>query len=351
MNEFFAITPSAGAPRGVSVVMPVRNEERHLEAAVAAALAQATSLPAGTDFEVILAVGPSIDRTWELAENLAIHDQRVKLVVNPSGKTPSALNAAIRAASFEVVVRVDGHSELPVHYVARALEVLARTGAVNVGGVMAAEGVGAFERAVAAAMTSPLGVGASRFHTGGDEGSVDTVYLGVFDKAKLIEAGGFDERFIRAQDWELNLRLRDRGGVIWFSPDLKVAYRPRSTRRALATQYFEYGRWRRVVIRKNRTTLNLRYLAPPFAFLGSLFGLLLGFFVPWAFVLPIGYLTFVLCASLLISGKAEGISAKMRVPLALGTMQMAWGVGFLSSPASLVPQGAPASWEDHRRDS
>jgi hypothetical protein len=121
-------------------------------------------------------------------------------------------------------------------------------------------------------MTSPLGVGASRFHTGGEEGSVDTVYLGVFDKAKLIEAGGYDERFIRAQDWELNLRLRERGGVVWFSPDLKVAYRPRSSLRALAKQYFEYGRWRRVVIRKNRTTLNLRYLAPPVAFFGSLQG-------------------------------------------------------------------------------
>jgi len=348
MNELFANPLRAS---GVSVVMPVRNEERHLEAAVNAALAQYLSLPPGSAFEVVLAVGPSHDRTWEIAESLAARDARVKVVANPSGKTPSALNAGIRTAAYGVIVRVDGHAELPHGYIASALAVMERTGAVNVGGVMAAQGGTSFERSVAAAMTSPLGVGASRFHIGGEEGSVDTVYLGVFNKAKLIEAGGYDERFIRAQDWELNLRLRERGGVIWFSPDLKVAYRPRSSLRALAKQYFEYGRWRRVVIRKNRTTINLRYLAPPAALFGSIAGLIAGIFFPWALILPAGYLGFVLLASLMIASKAAGFAAKAALPVVLTTMQMAWGLGFLTSPASLVPQGAPASWEDHRRES
>ena len=146
------------------------------------------------------------------------------------------------------------------------------------------------------------------------------------------------------------MRLRERGGVVWFSPDLKVAYRPRSSLRALAKQYFEYGRWRRVVIRKNRTTLNLRYLAPPVAFFGSLIGLISGFFFPWALLLPAGYLAFVLLASLMIARGAAGFASKAALPVALATMQMAWGLGFLTSPASLVPQGAPASWEDHRRE-
>ena len=340
----------AGAPRGISVVMPVRNEERHLVAAVGAALAQVESLPESTALEVILSVGPSEDRTLEIAEKLAATDPRVKVVGNPSGKTPSALNAGIRAAAYGVIVRVDGHAELPPGYIARAITVMKHTGAVNVGGVMAAEGVTSFEKSVAAAMTSPLGVGASRFHTGGEEGSVDTVYLGVFDKAKLIESGGYDERFIRAQDWELNLRLRERGGVIWFSPDLKVAYRPRSTLRALATQYFEYGRWRRVVIRKNHTTLNLRYLAPPIALIGSLLGVLSGFFYPWAFVLPLGYLSFLLLATLLLASRTKGFSSQLFLPMVVGTMQMAWGLGFLTSPPSLVPHGAPPSWEDHPRE-
>jgi glycosyltransferase involved in cell wall biosynthesis len=351
MNELFA---NPLRKIGVSVVMPVRNEERHLEAAVRAALAQVRSLPPEIPFEVVLAVGPSHDRTWEIAENLAAQDHRVKVVANPTGKTPSALNAGIKASSFDVIVRVDGHAELPEGYVNHALEVLARTGAVNVGGIMAAEGVTHFEKAVAAAMTSPLGVGASRFHTGGEEGSVDTVYLGVFDKGKLIEAGGYDERFIRAQDWELNLRLRERGGSIWFSPDLKVAYRPRSSLRTLAKQYFEYGRWRRVVIRKNRTTLNARYLAPPVALFGSLLGLISGFFYPWAFALPAGYLSFVLLASFAIAKSAAntsgGFRATLFLPVVLVTMQMAWGLGFLTSPASLVPHGAPPSWDDRQRE-
>jgi GT2 family glycosyltransferase len=143
------------------------------------------------------------------------------------------------------------------------VEVLNKTGAVNVGGVMAAVGKTIFEKSVAGAMRSEFGVGASRFHTGGEAGPVDTVYLGAFRRDALIAIGGFDERFTRAQDWELNFRLRENGGVIYFDPRLHVTYRPRSTVRALAKQYFEYGRWRRVVSRRHKGTINYRYLAPP----------------------------------------------------------------------------------------
>lgn len=117
-------------------------------------------------------------------------------------------------------------------------------------------------------MRSPLGVGASRFHTGGEAGEVDTVYLGAFRREALLAIGGFDERFTRAQDWELNFRLRENGGIVYFDPRLHVTYRPRSTVRALAKQYFEYGRWRRVVSRRHSGTINYRYLAPPCALVG-----------------------------------------------------------------------------------
>ena len=140
-------------------------------------------------------------------------------------------------------------------YIRRAVELLAQTGADNVGGVMAAAGTTPFEHAVAAAMTSPLGVGAARFHTGGQAGSAKTVYLGVFRRATLERLGGYDEAFDRAQDWELNHRIRASGGLVWFSPDLQVSYRPRASVRALARQYFHYGRWRRVVMRRHAGTV------------------------------------------------------------------------------------------------
>ena len=151
-------------------------------------------------------------------------------VRNPSGRTPEALNAALAGlpAEAEVVVRVDGHGILEPDYVRTAVELLEQTGAANVGGVMHAEGVTTFERAVAAAMTSRLGVGNAAFHTGGAAGPADTVYLGVFRREWLSRMGGYDERFIRAQDWELNHRIRSAGGLVWFSPQLRVDLPPPS---------------------------------------------------------------------------------------------------------------------------
>ena len=199
---------------------------------------------------------------------------------------------------------------------------------------MAAVGTTPFERAVAGAMRSPLGVGASRFHTGGEAGVVDTVYLGAFRREALVAIGGFDERFTRAQDWELNFRLREKGGIVYFDPSLHVTYRPRSTVRALAKQYFEYGRWRRVVSRRHSGTINYRYLAPPFALVGFSLSVIAGFFLPILFIPAWIYLLFVLAASVRI---ASSIREYFLLLAVIPTMHFAWGAGFISSPKTLVP--------------
>ena len=154
------------------------------------------------------------------------------------------LNAAIGASRNGIIARVDGHAMLPEDYLQIAVETLEETGADNVGGVMAAEGVTPFEQAVARAMTSKIGVGGARFHTGGTAGPADTVYLGVFRREALERVGGYDEHFQRAQDWEMNHRIRETGGLVWFQPRMRVSYRPRPSVKALAKQYFHYGRWR-----------------------------------------------------------------------------------------------------------
>jgi succinoglycan biosynthesis protein ExoA len=193
-------------------------------------------------------------------------------VSNLSGVTPAGLNAAIGATSGEVVVRVDGHSQLSPGYIRRAVETMARTGAVNVGGIQDAVGETPFEQAVAAAMTSWLGTGGSRFHVGGAEGPVDTVYLGVFRRDPIEAVGLFDEHLVRNQDYELNIRLRKAGGTIWFDPELSVIYRPRGSLRALAKQYFEYGWWKAEVARMHPTSLKLRQLAPGVALVTLILG-------------------------------------------------------------------------------
>ncbi|NUR83310.1 MAG: glycosyltransferase family 2 protein [Nonomuraea sp.] len=315
----------------ISVVMPVLNEERHLREAVDMVLAQ--NYPGG--IEIVLAVGPSHDRTQEVADAIAAADPRVSVVPNPTGRTPNALNAAIAASRSGIVARVDGHAMLPSDYLRVAVETLMETGADNVGGIMAAEGVTPFQQAVARAMTSKIGVGAAAFHVGGTAGPADTVYLGVFRRSALERVGGYDEHFQRAQDWEMNHRIRQTGGLVWFQPRMRVTYRPRPNVKALAKQYFHYGRWRRVVARTHEGTINLRYLAPPAAVLGVVLGLLAAPFLPITLILPGGYLLAIVAGSVLTGGGLP-LPAWVRLPLVYATMHMSWGWGFLTSPRKLA---------------
>jgi len=321
-----------GSPkREISVVLPVLNEGKYLADSVNSILSQNFS----GAIEVILAVGPSQDQTLKIAQSIQARDSRVVVVENPTGKTAAGLNLAIAAARYSIIVRVDGHSQIPHDYCETAFQILNETGAVNVGGIMAAEGVSLFERAVARAMRSPLGVGAARFHTGGGAGESDTVYLGCFRKEALLAVGGFDERFTRAQDWELNFRLRQSGGVVYFDPRLTVTYRPRSTIKALAKQYFEYGRWRRVVSRRHQGSINYRYLAPPFTVVATSLSLIAGgLFGPLFFIPALVYSVFILGSSIII-GKSLG--EILCLPTILLTMHISWGLGFLTSPKSLAP--------------
>ncbi len=320
----------------VAVVMPVLNEENYLKAAVGAILGQDYQ----GQIQVVLALGPSTDGTELIAKGIAATDPRVTTVANPSGRTPDGLNVALAATTQEIVVRADAHSELSDGYIRLAVETLQRTGADNVGGIMAAVGVTRFETAVAAAMTSPLGVGSASFHTGGKEGPADTVYLGVFKRTALERIGGYDPSFTRAQDWEMNYRIRATGGVVWFNPKLFATYRPRPSVRALAKQYFEYGSWRHEVMRRHpqtrRTKSALRYYAPPLAVglivigkvLGSI-GFIMNNALIWGYLAPVGYVALTLLSSLSLVKRAR--SGAKWIPMVLMTMQMSWGVGFLTS--------------------
>jgi len=333
----------------VSVIMPVRDAEGHLAESVSHVLGQAYP----GEIELLLAVGPSKDQTEQVAKELAAGDPRIKVVANPTGGIPSALNAAVRASRHPVIVRVDARSRLPAGYIAAAVRTLRETGAVNVGGVMAAEGVTPFQRAVAWAMTSPAGVGSARFHTGGKAGPSDSVYLGTFRREAIEDVGGYDEQYLRGEDWEMNYRIREAGGLIWFQPELRVTYRPRTNVRQLASQYFLYGRWRRAVARRHPGTMNLRYLAPPATLVVLVIGTLAGLAgvasladrtgTWWQWLLtaglavPLGYLigVLVVTARAGTDGRLSG-RAVASLPIVLATMHLCWGAGFLTSSRRLV---------------
>lgn len=338
----------------VSIVMTVVNEERHLAHSVEQLLAQDYA----GDLDVVIAVGPSRDRTREVADELERHHHQVRVVDNPSGRTPAGLNAAIAASDGDVVVRIDGHAIVPQDYVRTGVRVLQDTGADNVGGIMAAEGTSAFERAVARAMTSRFGVGGASFHVGGEAGPSPTVYLGCFRRSTLEAVGGYDESMVRAQDWEMNLRIRQGGGVVWFTPEMRVIYRPRHSLRALARQYHDYGRWRRELVRRHPQTLSARYLAAPVAVAGIAAGVVIAFAgavvgAPWLTVLGLAasalYVLANVGASIVAALAAPrlGLREALLLPAVYAAMHVSWGAGFLRglprAERAAVPQDAEAA--------
>jgi Glycosyl transferase family 2 len=331
----------------VSVIIPVRNEEPYLADAVRHVLTQ--DYPA--ELEVVLAVGPSKDRTAQIAGDLAAEDPRVTVVGNPTGTIPAALNLAFGATRYDVIARMDGHALMRPGYLRTGVAELIKTQAADVGGVMAAEGVTSFQQAVAWGMTSKAGVGSATWHTGGEPAPADSAYLGIYRRAAIEQAGGWDEGMLRAEDWELNYRIRSQGGLVWCTPSLQVTYRPRATMTALAAQYWHYGRWRRVVMREHPETASFRYLAPPAAATLCALGLLAGIAglaagQPWlaiaGFAVPVIYLAGITAVATLLS-RGLPLKIRARLPLVLGIMHMCWGAGFLTSPRGLhrVPAEKP----------
>jgi len=190
---------------------------------------------------------------------------------------------------------------------------------------------------VAVAYTTRLGLGGGAFHLADSPATeTETVFLGVFRKDALVAVGGFDETMHRAQDWELNYRLRTNGHKIWFSPELRVTYRPRSTLRALMKQMYETGAWRREVVRRYPETATVRYLAPPLTVLGvsggsvsGLLGMVFDSRLPrLGFLAPAGYVALIIGGSLVGAGPMSA-AARLRLPLVLAATHLAWGTGFL----------------------
>ncbi|WP_420450875.1 glycosyltransferase family 2 protein [Ilumatobacter sp.] len=307
-----------GSP-DVDVVVPVRDAAASLDATIGSIRAQDHA----GGLRILLGVGPSRDGTEEVVAALVTGSPDVRAIANPTGRTPSALNAAIRAGSAPVVVRVDAHSRLPHDYVQRAVETMRRTGAVNVGGVQRPEPTTGFERAVAAATTSVLGTGGAAHRTGTAPGPVDTVYLGVFDRAAIEAVGLFDESLVRNQDYELNIRLRAAGGTVWFDPELSVGYTPRSTWGSLARQYREYGWWKSVVARRHPSSLRARQVVPPLGVVGVIGGLALGARWRPALVVPAAYV-----AAVAVSVRRS--ESPLATAGVLAVIHASWTAGLLS---------------------
>ena len=310
----------------LSVVVPVRNEQNYLETSVLSILEQ--NYPG--ELEIILAIGPSVDDTSDIAAQLNAKYPEIQLVQNPKGLTTTGLNLAIDKASGAVIARVDAHSQVSPNYFTRGVELLKEQGAVLVGGIMQAQGRSPLQSAVAAGYRSRIGIGGGSHHIGGVAREAESVYLGIFDADALREVSGYNESIIRGEDWDLAQRLKENGGKVWFSPELVVDYWPRSNIKSLAWQFYTTGVWRGQLTRWDIRKASLRYFVPP---LFLLLAIALGVAYAYraislqVFAIPtILYLLAVFFAS--TTARNIVLLGRLAIFIVFPVMHLSWAAGF-----------------------
>ena len=312
----------------LTVVMPVRNEGPFMARSLGAVQAQDYS---GT-LEIIVADGSSTDETPEIVADAAAVDPRIRLIANPERIVSTGLNRAIHEAAGTLILRVDGHCEVPPSYASICVARLLEGGVDCVGGVLRTVGQSVGARAVALAQASRAGVGSAAFRTGAVEArSVDTVAFGVYRRQRLLELGGFDPELVRNQDDELNLRLIQDGGRILLEPDVEVTYNSRATLRGAARQYLQYGWFKPLVLRKRGRLPTARGLAPAALVLGlavTTMGTALAVGLVGALA-PIGAYVATLVIVGLWLGRRDPAAAPL-VPVALAALHVPYGLGFLA---------------------
>ncbi len=253
-------------PPSVTIAMPAYNEEHYIETCIRSV--QQQDYPKEL-IEILVADGRSTDKTRDILARLALDDPRIRIIDNPARLQAAGLGQMVKAAQGDVIVRMDVHCEYAPDYVRKCVDTLEQTGAENVGGAQRAKAKTLFQRALCAALTSPLGVGGARYRSEDAEGFVDTVFLGAFRRKVFETVGLWDPKAITNEDTELNQRILESGGKIFLSRDIVVHYYPRDSLKTLATQYFKYGRGRaRTLLKLGRFT-NLRPMIPFFMVVGG----------------------------------------------------------------------------------
>jgi len=323
-------------PPRISIIVPCYNEEATIRHLLDSILAQTTPRE---QMEVVIADGLSVDATRTVIEAFQQEhpDLAIKVVDNKVQTIPSGLNHAIKSASGEMIVRLDAHSAPIPEYVARCVDALESGKGANVGGVWEIK-PGAHTwvaESIAVAAAHPLGVGDAMYRLNAKAGAVDTVPFGSFRRSLIEKIGVFDETLLTNEDYEFNTRVRQSGGVVWLEPSIRSIYFARATFSALAKQYWRYGFWKWRMLARYPSTLRWRQALPPL-FVAVLLGL--GVLSLW-FVLArifiavqtILYLTVLIFAGLISAIKKQKFTLVFGLPLAIVTMHMSWGSGFLWS--------------------
>lgn len=244
----------------VSVIIPVYNEEKHIEKCIQSILKQTYPMD---DMEVIFVDGSSTDRTREiLQQHIRENPHKIRLLDNPKQTVPYAMNIGIRNSTGKYIIRMDAHSEYPDDYISKCVLILDELGVDNVGGLAIAKGSGSVGNAFAKVLSSRFGVGNSSFRTNADSGYVDTVPFGAFRREVFSRYGLYDERLTRNQDYELNYRIRKHGGRIYLDSTIHLIYYCRDTLPGILRQSYENGKWNVITWKLCPGSMSLRHFVP-----------------------------------------------------------------------------------------
>jgi succinoglycan biosynthesis protein ExoA len=326
----------------IAFIVATLNEERAIEPCIRSLLDQ--RYPADL-IEVVVVDGGSTDRTRQVVTALSAIDPRVRLLHNPGRIAASAFNIGVAATTGRLVSLVGAHGISHPDYAMMLADAFANSGAELVGGRSEAEaepGATPMARAIVRAVSSPLGVGGARYRYSTTPGWVDTAYPGAYRRELFTRIGGFDESLVRNQDDELHHRARMAGHPMWFDPRLRSTYRPRSSLRQLWSQYYQYGWWRAVTVRKHGKVASVSYLVPAALVAGLAAGPVVaaatrrhrrlavsswaGAALAWGGVTVLG------------GWRERSVPADVaiRVPAAIACLHLAYGVGFWSGAAHMA---------------
>jgi len=319
---------------GVTILVPCRDEVGFIEDCLRSIIEN--GYPEDR-LQVLVIDGRSDDGTTELVERFSQMHKCVTRIENPERITPVALNLGIAAAKGDYIIWMSAHNRYDAGYIHACVDWASRTGADNVGGAIVTKPRDSsyFGRAVAEVLTHPFGVGNSTFRTSASKPLwVDTVFGGCYRRDVFDRIGLFNERLVRGQDLEFNLRLRGAGLRTLFVPTIRSTYFARSRPVEFAKHNWTNGVWAILPFRYSEIVpISARHMVPMFFVVGILITVAIGFVVPglwWPFSLLLGvYLAFALAATVLIARRARDLRVVVFLPLAFAILHFSYGLGSL----------------------
>jgi len=318
----------------ISIIIPCFNEEDTIQLLLTALSEQTYPQK---NMEIIIADGMSQDNTRSEIKRFKVKhaDMNIRVIDNHIGNIPAALNTAIKAAKGDIFIRMDAHAIPQADYVERCVKALQEGIGDNVGGVwdIHPRNEKWIARSIAVAAAHPLGVGDAQYRFTNKAAYVDTVPFGAFKRDLIDKIGPFDETLLSNEDYEFNTRIRESGGRIWLDPSIRSIYYARPNLDELSRQYWRYGFWKAQMLKRYPKTLRLRQAIPPLFVLSLLIFAIAALLFPLAqwlmFSEALLYILVLMGVGIQVAIKEKQFSMLFGVPLAIATMHLNWGAGFI----------------------